>query len=258
MNLMLFEPSAVAAGSPVRLSAAQTAHLRGVLRVAPGDTVRVGVIDGPTGTGTVASVADEGIELVCAFDGEVPERPRVDLLLAVPRPKVMRRLWAHLAALGVGRVILTNAEKVERDYFGSHALREDVFRPLLVEGLEQARDTRLPVVSIHKRFKVLVEDDLDTLAGGAARIVAHPDSARGGAATFASALAGVGASERALVAVGPEGGWNDFELSLLEAHGFARAGIGPRTLTTTTACIAILALVHDGLRHRAAGAARRE
>ena len=51
-----------------------------------------------------------------------------DLLLAVPRPKVMRRLWAPLAAIGVGQVILTNAEKVERDYFGSHALRDEMNR----------------------------------------------------------------------------------------------------------------------------------
>ena len=66
-------------------------------------------------------------------------------------------------ALGVGRIVLTNAERVERHYFDSHILSEASFRPLLVEGLQQARDTRLPAVSIHRQFKVLVEDHLDTL-----------------------------------------------------------------------------------------------
>jgi len=47
------------------------------------------------------------------------------------------------------------------------------------------------------------------------------------------------------MAIGPEGGWNDFELSLLESHGFQKAGMGARTLRTDTACIALLALAHS-------------
>jgi 16S rRNA U1498 N3-methylase RsmE len=53
----------------------------------------------------------------CVFESVTPPRPRVDVLLALPRPKVMRRLWAQLAALGVAQIILTNAERVERHYF---------------------------------------------------------------------------------------------------------------------------------------------
>jgi RsmE family RNA methyltransferase len=61
--------------------------------------------------------------------------------------------------------------------------------------------------------------------------------------------AGLGANPdaRVLLAVGPEGGWNEFELRLLEAHGFQPIGMGPRTLRTDTACLALLALVHDVL-----------
>ena len=105
------------------------------------------------------------VALDCVLEAEAPPRPRVDLLLAVPRPKVMRRLWAQLAALGVSRIILTNAERVERPYFDTHVLTPECYRPLLIEGLQQARDTRLPLVSIHRRFKVLVEDELDALSG---------------------------------------------------------------------------------------------
>ena len=47
-----------------------------------------------------------------------------------------------------------------------------------------------------------------------------------------------------LLAIGPEGGWNAFELGLLAAHGFQPAGMGPRTLRTDTACVALLALAH--------------
>ena len=244
MNLLLFEPRELSPDGDATVTGGRAAHLRDVLKVGPGAQVRVGVLDGAAGIGVVTSVDARAVELRCQFDAIAPPRPLVDLLLALPRPKVLRRLWAQLAALGVGRVILTNAERVERDYFDSHVLQEDGYRPLLIEGLQQARDTRMPAVSIHKRFKVLIEDDLDRLCPAGRRLVAHP----GGDTAIGAALSGVVAGERVLLAIGPEGGWNDFELQLLDAHGFQRVGMGPRTLATTTACIALLTLVHDAIR----------
>jgi len=242
MNIVLFEPSEVGDDGRVKASGHRARHLLNVLKVPPGHQVRVGIIDGPIGVGTVVAVSADSVTLDCAFEASRPERPRVDLLLAVPRPKVLRRLWAQLAALGVGQVILTNAEKVERDYFDSHVMQEEGFRPLLIEGLQQARDTRMPRVSIHKRFTVLVEDDLDRLFPAGRRVVAHPGAGR----SFRSVLSPPG-TDRVLVAIGPEGGWNDFELALLESHGFVKAAVGSRTLATTAACIAVLSLVHDTL-----------
>jgi RsmE family RNA methyltransferase len=165
----------------------------------------------------------------------------VDVVLALPRPKVMRRLWAQFAALGVGRIILTNASRVERDYFDTHVLTEACYRPLLVEGLQQARDTRLPLVSIHRQFRILVEDHLGDLFSSGVRLVADPS----GTTSLTQALAGC--DERVLIAIGPEGGWNDFELNLLEAHGFSRVGLGPRTLRVDTACTALVAIAHAAL-----------
>ena len=238
MNVLLFDASEISASGHVRVAGARAAHLRQVLNVTPGQTVRIGVIDGPLGEGCVESVGEDAVDLCCTHHPRTPERPRVDLLLALPRPKVMRRLWAQLAAMGVGRIILTNAERVERHYFDTHVLTPETYRPLLIEGLQQARDTRVPDVSIHRRFKVLIEDDLAGLCGPARRVVANP----GATTSAADVLRGTGA-ERVLLAVGPEGGWNAFELALLEAHGFIPIGMGSRTLRTDTACIALLALV---------------
>jgi RsmE family RNA methyltransferase len=50
-----------------------------------------------------------------------------------------------------------------------------------------------------------------------------------------------------LLAVGPEGGWDDYELSLLESRGFTRLSLGPRTLRSDTATIALVAIVHRAL-----------
>jgi len=255
MNLVLFERSEIGEAGRVTIADYRAMHLLRVLKVTPGQLVRVGIIDGPVGVGTVASVSTSSVTLDCAFDASVPDRPRVDLLLAVPRPKVLRRLWAQLAALGVGQVILTNADKVERDYFDSHVMHDEGYRPLLLEGLQQARDTRLPLVSIHKRLKVLIEDDLDHLFPTGRRLVAHPGSGRSFRAALTPGLPSASlrpgktrppyGQERVLVAIGPEGGWNNFELALLERHGFERVDVGSRILTTTTACVAVLSVVHD-------------
>lgn len=213
-----------------------------VLKVAPGQEVCVGVLDGPRGVGTVWSLTEKTIELRCKLELQIPPRPPVDLLLALPRPKVMRRLWAQIAALGVGRIILTNAARVERNYFDTHVLTPECYRPLLIDGLQQARDTRVPAVSIHRQFKVLIEDELDGLCGAGVRLVADPASDGS-----VRAVTGARTNQRILLAVGPERGWTEFEIVLLKAHGFEGVTMGARTLRSDTACIALLALVNDVL-----------
>lgn len=247
MNLILLEAGEIVAAGAARLTGPRAVHALEVLKISVGQSLRVGLVDGPRGTATVAAIDSGSADLICALESSIPNRPRVDLLLAVPRPKVMRRLWAQLAALGVGRVVLTNAERVERPYFDTHFLSPDCYRPLLIEGLQQAQDTRLPEVSIHRRFKVLVEDDLDALCGAGLRLVADP----GGSGAVGAAVRDRATPDpdcRVLLAVGPEGGWNRFELDLLAAHGFKTVSMGPRTLRTDTACLALLALVHDAMR----------
>lgn len=249
MNLILLEPADLLDPASARLTGPRAAHVREVLRAAAGDTIRVGQLDGPLGVGTVQSQSSDEVILTCQWESAIPPRPAVDLLLAVPRPKVLKRLWAQLAALGVGRIALVNAARVERFYFDSHVIQPDFYRPLLIEGLQQARDTRLPEVSVHRAFRPFVEDELDGLFGPGARLVAHPwtegrlDPPSQGSGVASGWTTGP-KSARVLLAVGPEGGWVPFELDLLQARGFRPVGLGPRTLRTDTACVALLAMVH--------------
>lgn len=243
MNLLLLDADELTRDGHAALSGQRARHVREVLRAVVGQRVRVGIVGGQTGSGLVTALDAASIELACVFDTVVP-RPSVDLLLALPRPKVLRRLWPQLSALGVGRIILTNAERVERNYFDTHLLDPAEYRPLLLEGLQQARDTHLPHVSIHRQFRVLVEDHLDGMAAESVRLVAHPASSL----RVNDALSAHSAGRRVMLAVGPEGGWNAFELDLLARRGFSPVGMGSRTLRSDTACVALLALVHDALR----------
>lgn len=244
VNLILLEAYEVDDAGVARLAGARATHVTTVLNAQVGQSLRVGRVDGPLGTGTVTAIEGSMVSVACRFEPAPPPRPRVDLLLAVPRPKVLRRLWSQLAAIGVGRIILTNAARVERHYFDSHVLEAGTYGPLLIEGLQQARDTWLPQVSIHRRFKVLVEDDLDALCPSGTRLIAHP----GDGVSIGQSLRHVG-NAHVLLAVGPEGGWVEFERELLINRGFQPVELGPRPLRSDTATIALLTLVHDALAH---------
>lgn len=224
------------------LQGRQEQHLRRVLEVKVGQEVRIGLIDGPFGVGRVEDIRPETIELGCFFEPTPSPRPRVDLLLAMPRPKVMRRLWAPLASLGVRHIALTNAWRVERNYFDNHLIEPEIYRPLLLEGLEQAGHTHFPTVSIHRRLVTLVQEGLDGLFGMGTRLVAHPGSAR-----RVRHVVTPNVSDRVLLAVGPEGGWIDREIDLLTKAGFQTITTGDRILSTSTAVQVLLGLIHDAL-----------
>lgn len=241
MNRILLEPDEIAADGSAVLRDARADHVRSVLRVEAGRDIRIGRINGPTGMARIVSVSPEEIRLDCRLDPQPPARPAIDLLLALPRPKVMKRLWAPLAAIGVGRIILTRAAKVERTYFETHWIQPDHYRPLLIEGLQQAGDTLLPDVEIHTRFRPLIEDQIPRDYPRAAKIAADPD----GEHRFRNLS--LTAADRVLLAVGPEGGWTPFEWDLLRQAGFIGLNAGHRILRTDTACIALLSLAQDRL-----------
>jgi len=237
MNLIIIHPEELKEGRAT-LTGARAEHIRSVLNAEPGQTLCIGLLNGPPGVGIVEGL--EPVTLSCEWDADTPPRPAVDLLLALPRPKVLKRLWAQLAALGVGRIILANAEKVERYYFDSHVLQPDFYNARLIEGLQQARDTLLPYVRIVKELKPFMEDEFDALYPSARRFLADPSAEK----TMVDAMSSP-RSERILLAVGPEGGWTPYEIDLFKAHGFKAVGMGRRILRTDTACIALLTLVTE-------------
>lgn len=234
VNRILFEP-VERVGNRVSLRGPRADHIRRVLRAAPGDTVKLGEINGPRATGRVVELSG-GTVTLDVEDGEMPARPRVDLLLALPRPKVLRRLLPQISALGVGRLFLCNAARVERAYFDTHVLASGPLRAALLEGLTQAGDTLLPDVRIVRRLKVFLEDALDASTDAGRRVWLHP-----GAGPLLHSL-GSGAG-RALLAVGPEGGWVPYERELFLSRGFLPASLSPRVLRSDTATILALGVL---------------
>lgn len=237
MNRILFERSERTADARIVLRDVRARHVREVLRAAVGDEVRAGELNGQAGRAAVEALDADRVRLRLLDGWRDTPPPAFDLLLALPRPKALKRLWPQLAALGAGRIVLVNAARVERVYFDSHWLDEAHYRPLLIDGLMQAGTTVLPDVLVRRRFRPFVEDELDSLLPGRWRAVGQP-----GPATPVPPHP-AGACGRPVLAVGPEGGWTDFELGVLAERGFRPLAIGERILRSDTACVALATLI---------------
>ena len=244
MNRILFESDEIRDGVAT-FGGDRAEHVMNVLHGEVGQVLKTGEINGRIGTGEIiecsnARVFESGnngpvIKLRCRHQEE-SLRPWVDLILAPPRPRVMKRLLPQLATMGVGRIFLVGAKKVEKDFWGATLLKPENYRPLLIDGLMQAGTSILPTLETRRNFRKFVKEELDTLWPEAKRIVAHPYD---GNRTIEQPER---SNNRAiLLAVGPEGGWTDEEVTLLEEHGFARYSLGSRILRTDTATIALLA-----------------
>ena len=236
MNIILIKQREVQGGR-VFLTDRRATHLIKVLQVRFGDTVRVGIIDGPKGCGKVTALGAKfpfHVELDVEFTEEMAERPPLDLLLALPRPIMLKRIFSQAAALGVGTIFITNAQRVEKSFWNATLLHEEEYRPHLLQGLEQAVDTRVPEVSIYERFKPFIEDVLPgRIAQYSHLLIAHPDSP-GTLKTVITERPG-----RILLAVGPEGGWIDYEIDRFAEYGFVAFSLGERILKVDTAVVAL-------------------
>jgi len=252
MNLILITPEELDTTGRAQLADTRAEHICKVLRAEPGKELRIGLLNGPFGVGTLEELSEDSVTLTCEFEAEPPPRPSIDLLLAMPRPKVLKRLWAQFAALGVGRVFITNAEKVERYYFDTHILEPDFYNARFIEGLQQARDTHLPEVTIVKNLKPFLETE--TFPDIGKKLVADPSGTQNIFQCLETDCVGVqrfaAQEQNVLVAVGPEGGWTPYELEMFEAHGFEVFSMGPRILRTDTACVALLGMISEIQRGR--------
>jgi len=236
MNLILLHPEELS-DHHVTLTGRRAEHIRKILRGAIGDSVRVGMLGGLLGSGCIREMTGDRIVLQVQLTSEPPPFPPTDLILAMPRPIMLKRVLAQAASLGVNRIFLLNANRVEKSFFSSSLIRNNAFTEPLLLGLEQAIDTRLPEISVHPRFRPFVEDFLpELLADCPIRLLAHPEGER----NMAKAAQGLD-NQRAVLAIGPEGGWVDFEVQRFKEQGFAPFSLGPRILRVDTAVPALLA-----------------
>ncbi len=232
MNLLLLEAADFVAADRVVLRDRRLTHLHEVHRAEAGERLRVGLLGGQMGQGQLLRLDATEAELRIELQQIPPAKLPVTLLLALPRPKMLRRVLQTVASMGVPKLVLLNSYRVEKSFWQTPFLEPQAIREQLLLGLEQARDTVLPEVIIEKRFKPFVEDRLPQLVAGTRGLVGHP----GDYPACPRAL-----SEPVTLAIGPEGGWIPYEVEKLTEAGLQPVQLGDRILRVETAVSALLA-----------------
>lgn len=232
MNLLLLEDADFVGADRVILRDRRLTHLQEVHRAESGDSLRVGRVGGLMGKAQILRLESHEAELQISLDQPPPAKLPLTLLLALPRPKMLRRVLQTVASMGVPRLILLNSYRVEKSFWQTPFLEPAAIREQLILGLEQARDTVLPEVRIEKRFKPFVEDHLAQISAGTQGLVGHP----GNYPACPRAVDGP-----VTLAIGPEGGWIPYEVDKLAEAGLQPVQLGERILRVETAVTALLA-----------------
>jgi 16S rRNA (uracil1498-N3)-methyltransferase len=206
-------------------------HLREILGKESGDSIKAGMLGGKKGGARIISLTQNEARLAPEFSENPPAKIPLTLVIAMQRPKTLRKILHCAAAMGVMRIYIIRTWRTEKSYFSNKIITPKGLTEELIQGLEQAGDTVLPSVEIRKRFRPFVEDELPGIAKDSLMLTAHPYTDK----KIPHAI-----NAPVTLAMGPEGGFIPFEIELLERIGFTSVSMGERTLRTEQALPAII------------------
>ena len=232
VNLLLLEPADFISESVVRISGRRHRQLLDVIRATPGKICRAGLLNGKTGTAEITVITPEMTELSVTLSGNPPPKLSVTLIAALPRPKTFLKVLHTATVMGVERMIFLECWKVDKSYWSNPLIKPESIRENLLLALEQAGDTVPPPVEFRRRFRPFVEDELPGIASGTLALAGHPTAPE----EMPHHLSGP-----VTLLVGPEGGFTDYEIGLLERNGVRPVSFGRRIMRTEFAVTALLA-----------------
>jgi len=231
MNLILISEDDFTSQNCVLLQGRRLKHVIGVHKPSVGDRLSVGLLNGPLGKGTITTLTPEAVTLELHLDKQPPAPLPVTLILALPRPKVLKRVLLAASSMGVKKIYLLNAFRVEKSFWKSPLLKKERIDEFLGLGLEQAKDTIMPEVLLRPLFKPFVEDELPEIIKDSLALVAHPEAVE---------TCPRGLDQPVTLAIGPEGGFIAYEVEKLASIGFMPISLGQRPLRVETVVPALL------------------
>lgn len=236
MNLLIFKASQyVKDTSNIEITGRQHIHLSQTLKKVVGDTVKIGELNGNIGTGTlILSTQDKTILSVVLDQNALAPLP-LDIILALPRPQMIKRILQTSACMGVANIHLIQTQKVEKNYWQSPAVTDESIEEHLLLGLEQAGSTFKPKVYKHKNINLFFKQDLPTITKQCdTALIAHLCETRR-CPSFVD-----NPNTKVVLAIGPEGGFTQEEVDTFTNAQFDTIQLGRRVLRVETAVTALI------------------
>ncbi len=231
MNQILLFPEDYISENRVILKARRFQHLLSIIKIKTGETLKAGIVNGLRGEATVIEKGADYAILETALTENPPGSIPLILIMAMPRPKSMRKALHYATAMGVKKIFIIRTWRVEKSYLDSPSLENESLKNEMFLALEQSRDTIMPDVQLRKLFRPFVEDELPKISEGSLKLTAHP---------VAGQECPRDVKRPVTLIIGPEGGLIDYEVELLEETGFSTVHIGERILRVENAVSAII------------------
>ncbi len=225
MNLIIIEKKDYIDKDIIRLKNRRFEHIINIHKAKKGDNLRVGELNEKIGQGTVINLTSDYIDLLVDLTDDPPRASNIQIVLAMPRPKVFKRIIMDLTTMGVKKIYVIKTWKVEKSFFNSPVLSEANLKETMLLGLEQGKDTMLPKLEIKKLFRPFVEDEIPDIIYNTKAIVAHPTEEKECPRNI---------DDNITLLIGPEGGLIPFEIDLLKSQGFETVTLGNRILRVET------------------------
>jgi len=225
MNLLLLTETDFIDNQRARIDGARVRHINTVHGAEVGDTLRAGLINGLCGTATILELSEDHALFDVTLSSPPPPKLPLTVVMALPRPKMLRRIVRTVAECGVAKLYLINSYRVEKSYWQTPVLAPNTLRDYLLQGLTQSRDTVLPTIELHHRFKPFVEDTLPSIIRDTLALVGDPQ---------ATTPCPFHIDTPVTLAIGPEGGFIPYEVDLLKTQGFDSVNLGARIYRVDT------------------------
>lgn len=231
MNLLLLKADDFIGDNLAEISGRRFLHLKKILKVTPGQTLVAGLLNGHSGWASVREITNRSIIVSLQLTQTSPPSFNCILVLALPRPLMLKRILQAVSSLGLKEIHLIQTSAVEKSYWNSTDLDAHILEEQLLLGLEQAMDTRLPTLVLHRQFNVFARETLPLLSSDRQCLVAHPGDHPPCPADVHGPLT---------LAIGPEGGFTTKEIDTFRQQGFSAVQIGQRILRVETAVNVLL------------------
>jgi RsmE family RNA methyltransferase len=213
-------------------------HIKRVLKSEVNDVIEIGLLNSSIGKAKIIKInATEALLEIISVNKNYISQDRIDLICALPRPQTLKKVLSTSATMGVRNLYLIRSQKVEKSYFHSPLLEKENYTRYLLEGLSQGKRTDIPNVTIHNRFKQFFENSFDNISKDTICLLAHPNTE-----TYLSKKI-LDKNKNIVLAIGPEGGWNDFEIDLMVSKGFEKFKLSKNILRVENAVTSSLAQV---------------
>ncbi len=242
MNLILLSHSDMIDDDLYCIADNRSDHIRNLLKLTVGESLNVGILNGRSGRGTIEQIQNKKITIRTSELTLQPEAAiQIDLICALPRPQTLKKILITAGIFGIRQIHLIRANRVEKSYYQSMLLQPENYERFLIEGMSQGMITRMPAVSIHQKFKPFFEDfireNYTDSEAESLRLLPEPGTQNPLSSAWNSK------AKEIILAVGPEGGWVDFELSLMKDCRFLPFKLSESILRVEHAVTASLAQI---------------